>query len=132
MYTGRSQEVRMAIVDLVGLVQQRLDDIMEQNHSMTATELYFSDEKGIWSLITIKTSSGRVIEYDFIEGEEGWKRPDAVLEYSQAAMENVKVMVIVPDLALADVMIMVRNYDGQGIIVTDYSAAGLIPLPLAY
>jgi hypothetical protein len=47
-------------------------------------------------------------------------------------MENVKVMVIVPDLALADVLIMVRNYDGQGIIVTDYSAAGLIPLPLAY
>jgi hypothetical protein len=122
----------MAIVDLVGLVRQRIDDIMRQNHSMTANELYFQGENGLWSLITIQTSSGKAIEYDFIEGEESWKRPDAVLEYEQAAMENVKVVVIVPDEAIADVLILVRNYDDMGVRVTDYSAAGLIPLPLTF
>jgi hypothetical protein len=122
----------MAIVDLVGLVQQRIDDIMEQNHSMTANELYFSGENGLWSLISIQGSSGKIIEYDFIEGEESWKRTDAVLEYDQAAMENVKVVVIVPDNAIAEVLIQVRQYDGDFVKVTDYTAAGLIPLPLAY
>jgi hypothetical protein len=122
----------MAVIDLMSLVDQRLEDITKQNPSMSAEELYFEGDHGLWCLITIRSGQGRTIEHNFVEGEESWKRPDAVLEYNQAAMEMIKVIVIVPDTALPDVMALVRNYDGQDVVVTDYSAMGLIPLPLAY
>jgi hypothetical protein len=123
----------MAITDLVGLVEQRLRDISKQNPSMTTKEFFFSSEEGLFCLITVMGSAGNEIEYNFIESETSWKRPEAVLEYNQATLDGLKVAVIVPDEALADVMILVKNYDdGRGVIVTDYSAMGLIPMPLTY
>ncbi len=122
----------MAIIDLVNLVEQRLEDIREQNPALIVSEFYFSGETGLWSLITIQGREGDVIQYEFIESETSWKRAEAVLEYNQASLELVKVVVIVPDSVIADVLSLVRNFDGQGVLVSDYSAAGLIPRPLAY
>lgn len=122
----------MVFVDLVNIVDQRINDITKQNPSMTAKEFYFSSEEGLWCLITIIGSSGKTIEYDFIENESSWKRPDALLEYNQAAQERIKVIVIAPDDVLADVAILVKQYDGPDIVVSDYSAMGLIPMPLVY
>jgi hypothetical protein len=122
----------MAIIDLIDLVEQRLRDISKQNPSMTTKELYFSSEEGMYCLITITGSAGNAIEYNFIESENSWKRPEAMLEYNQAALDRVKVIVIVPDDAFPDVVIMVKNYDGLEVIVTDYSAMELIPMPLTY
>ena len=121
----------MAVIDLVNIVEQRLADIARQNHSLS-TELYFAAEAGLWCLITIRGSGGRTIEHDFIESEESWKRPDAVTEYAQAALDQVKVMVVVPDQALPDVLLLVRNYDAEGVSVADYTFLGLMPLPLIY
>ncbi len=122
----------MAIIDLVNLVEQRLEDIREQNPILTASEFYFSGDSDLWSLITIQGRDGNVIQYEFIESETSWKRAEAVLEYNQASLEMVKVVVIVPDSVVADVLSLVRTFDGQGVLVSDYSAAGLIPRPLAY
>jgi hypothetical protein len=122
----------MAVIDLVNLVDQRLQDIMEQNPSMSADEFYFTEETGLWCLITILGSEGRAIEYDFIESETSWKRANARIEYFQVLLEQVTVMIIVPDQSLADVLLMVRDTDTEGLLVTDYSAIGLIPLPLTY
>lgn len=122
----------MAVIDLVNLVDQRLQDIIEQNPSMTADEFYFTEETGLWCLITIIGSDGRAIEYDFIESETSWKRANARMEYFQVLFEQVKVMIIVPDQSLADMLLMVRDTDAEGLLVTDYSAIGLIPLPITY
>jgi hypothetical protein len=122
----------VAVIDLVNLVDQRLQDIIEQNPSISADEFYFTEETGLWCLITIIGSGGRAIEYDFIESETSWKRANARIEYFQVLLEQVKVMIIVPDQSLADVLLMVRDTDAEGLLVTDYSALGLIPLPLTY
>jgi hypothetical protein len=122
----------MAIIDLPNIVRQRLSDINKRNHSMRAEEIYFEGETGLWCLVTITADSGRTVEYDFIESEESWKRTDVAVEYAQAAMEQVKVLVIVPDQALADVLELVRDYGADGVSATDYGAMELVPLPLAY
>jgi hypothetical protein len=122
----------MAVIDLMNIVDQRLGDITKQNPSMTAKELYFEGEDGLWCLISIVGGGGRAIEYDFIESDNSWKRADAVSDYAQAALGQVKVLVIVPDQVLVDVLFMVRDYDAQGVSVSDHSAMDLIPLPLTY
>ena len=122
----------MAVIDLTSIVDQRLADITKLNPSMKADEFYFEGETGLWCLITIQGSGGRVIEYDFLESEESWKRKSAITEYIQASMEQVKVLVIAPDLSLADLLLLVRDNDAEGVLVSDYSAMGLIPMPLAY
>ena len=122
----------MAVIDLVNIVEQRLADIARRNPSLTTEELFFAGENGLWCLITIRGSEDRTIEHDFIESEESWKRPDAGTEYAQAAMDMIKVMVIVPDQALPDVLLQVRNYDAEGVSVADYTFMGLMPMPLIY
>jgi hypothetical protein len=122
----------MAIVDITHLVDQRLKDIKKQNPSMGAEDFYFEEEDAIWALVTILGSGDRPIEYDFIESEESWRRESALTEYFQAALDQVKVMVVVPDMSLADMLTLVKFSGLNGILVTDYSAMGLIPLPLTY
>ena len=122
----------MAVIDLMNIVDQRLADITKLNPSMKVEEFYFEAETGLWCLITIQGNEGGTIEYEFIESEDSWKRTDVAAEYAQAALEQVKVMVIVPDQGLADVLMLVRNYDAEGVSVADYSFLGLIPLPLTY
>ncbi len=122
----------MAVIDLPNIVHQRLRDITIQNLSMIAEELYFDGGSGLWCLITIRRGDGIIVEYDFIESEESWKRTDAVIEYAEAAMEKVRVLVIVPDQALANVLELVGDFRSGGILVSDFSAMELIPLPLTY
>ena len=122
----------MAVTDLKNIVDQRLEDITKQNRSMTADELYFEGETGLWCLITILGSEGRAIEQDFLESEDSWKRKSALTEYLQSTLEQVKVMGIVPDRSLADVLILIRDNGIEGVLVSDYSATGLIPMPLTY
>jgi hypothetical protein len=122
----------MAVIDLMNIVDQRLDDITKHNPSMKAEEFYFEGEVGLWCLITIHGSEGMAIEYDFIESDRSWKRSDALSEFAQAVLEQVKVVVIVPDQAMADVLKLVRDHNAQGVQVSDYGAMGLIPLPLTY
>jgi hypothetical protein len=122
----------MAVIDLVNIVEQRLADISEQNPSLSVEELYFVGEAGLWCLITIRGSEGRTIEEDFIEGEESWKRTSAVNEYAQASLDHIKVMVVVPDQTLAEVLLLVKNNDAEGVSVADYTLLGLMPMPLIY
>ena len=125
------QEMRsMAVIDLINIVDQRLADIAKLNPSLRVEEFYFEGETGLWCLITIQGNEGGTIEYEFIESEDSWKRTDVAAEYSEAALEQVEV--VVPDQALADVLMRVRDYDAQGVSVADYSFLGLIPLPLTY
>jgi hypothetical protein len=91
-------------------------------------DTYFQWEEGAWCLITIRDEgSGEGLEYDFIETEESWKRPDAVLEYNEAAYEQVEVVVIVPDHSFDEVVALVTRAGYLGIIISDYSAMALSP-----
>jgi hypothetical protein len=120
------------VIDLTDIVRQRLMDIVTQNPSMTADDIYFEGQTGLWCLVTVSNGNGKAIEYDFIESEDSWKRTDVAMDYFQAAMEPVNVRVIVPDRALADVVELIRDQGAEGVLVSSHSAMGLIPLPLTY
>jgi hypothetical protein len=122
----------MAVIDLPNIVRQRLADITRWNTSMSAEDIYFDGESGLWCLIVVRTLGGRTVEYDFVESEDSWKRTDAAIEYAEAAFMQVKVLVIVPDQTLANVLELVRDYGADGVLVSDYGAMELIPLPLTY
>jgi hypothetical protein len=124
--------ILMAVIDLQNIVRQRLDVLTKLNPSMSTKDVYFVGESGLWCLVSISGSNGRIIEYDFIESENSWKRTGVAEGYALAASELVRVLVIVPDQALADVLELVRDHGAEGVLVSDYSAMELLPLPLAY
>lgn len=118
----------MAVVDLMDIVAQRKAHIEENCCDVRAEEIYFSGESWIWCLLTIRDdASGEALEYDFIETEDSWKRPDAVLEYNEAAYEQVEVVVIVPDSSFEETVELVTRAGYLGIFISDYSAMALAP-----
>jgi hypothetical protein len=132
LYWPLQEILLMAVIDLPNIVMQRLRDITKQNPSMKAEDIYFEGETGLWCLITISNGDGRTVEYDFIESEQSWNRTEVAVEYAQAAMEQARVLVIVPDEALPDVLELVKGYGADGVRVTDYRAMELVPFPLTY
>lgn len=122
----------MTVIDLVNVVDQRQRDVTSHSPSLTVERIYLGGEAGLWSLINIKGSEGKTIGIDFSESDLSWKRDETTEEYALAARDQVNVVVIVPDQVVAEVLLLAKAYDVHGVIVSDYSPMGLIPLPLTY
>lgn len=118
----------MAVVDLKDIVDQRIVQIEEDYADVRTEETYFFGESGVWCLLVLlDKSSGKILEYEFIETAESWRRPDAVLEYNEAAYERVDVVIVVPDQSLEEVAELVTRAGNPEIIISDYSAMELVP-----
>jgi hypothetical protein len=118
----------MAVVDLEDIVEQRNAQIEEDYADVRTDETYFFGESGVWCLLVLLgKGSGEVLEYEFIETAESWRRPDAVLEYNEAAYERVDVVIVVPDQSLEEVAELVTRAGNPEIIISDYSAMELVP-----
>lgn len=126
-----SKHIAMTAVDLMDLVDQRLEDMSDDDESIVAEERYFMSEFGPWGFIVVMDDEGEIIGFEFIESEESWRRPEAMLEYNAAADAEVEVLVIVPDEAFADVVEMIYRSGDPIITISDYSAMELITRPLA-
>jgi hypothetical protein len=72
----------MAVIDLVNIVNQRLNDITSQNPTLTVDEIYLRGETGLWGLITKIGIGGKTIELDIIESDISWKREQAAKGYA--------------------------------------------------
>lgn len=118
----------MAVVDLKDIVDQRKAQIEELDAEARTEDTYFSGESGIWCLLTVWNDRfEELTEIEFIETAESWKRPDAVLEYNEAAVEEVDVLVIVPDGSFVNAAELITRAGDPGIAISDYSAIGLVP-----
>jgi hypothetical protein len=118
----------MAVVDLKDIVDQRITQIKHDYADVWTEESYFSGKSGVWCLLTILAKGSReVLEYEFIESADSWRRPDAVLEYNEAADEHVDAVVIVPDNSFEEVVELVTRAGNPEIIISDYSAMELLP-----
>ena len=119
----------MATVDLMDLVEQRMED-MGEDDEVEAEATYFISESGPWSFMAIQ-ADGEVIGFEFIETESSWRRPEAIAEYNAAANSDLEVLVIVPDEAFVEATEMIYRSGGVGITISSYHAMELVPRPLA-
>ncbi|MBI0584753.1 MAG: hypothetical protein ISF22_11100 [Methanomassiliicoccus sp.] len=116
----------MAVVDLVGLVDQRMAQLAEEEN-IRAEEMYLTGETGVWGLLLLYDDMlDELLGYEFIETAESWRRPDAVLQYDQTA-EAPLVLVIVPDESFVEMSEMLAREGAANIKVSDYSAMELVP-----
>jgi hypothetical protein len=121
----------MAVVDIVDIVDQRMAQIEEDDPDIRAEETYFTDDTGVWSLLTLYDDElEELLGFEFIETKESWRRPEAVLQYNEAAMEGFTVLVVVPDESFVEMSELLARAGDSSITISDYSAMDLIPLVL--
>ncbi|HOL06869.1 MAG TPA: hypothetical protein PKX52_00210 [Methanomassiliicoccaceae archaeon] len=120
----------MAAVDLMDLVNQRIEDIDDEDEDLETDAAYFIGEHGPWGFIVI-TSDGEPIGFEFIESGDSWRRPEAMDEYNAAASLDLEVLVIVPDEAFAMATEMIYGSGNPSITISNYHAMELTPRPLA-
>lgn len=121
----------MAVVDIMDIVDQRVAQIEEDDPELDIEDTYFVGEMGLWCLLTISDEEiGEIVEFEFVESAESWKRPDAVLEYNEAVNDDTEVLVIVPDESFMEASELLARAANPGISISDYQAMELVPQPL--
>jgi hypothetical protein len=121
----------MAVVDLIDLVDQRLAQLAEDNEDLRAEETYLVGDTGIWCFLSLyDDDSEELVGFEFIETEESWRRPDAVLQYNAAVTAGLSVLVVVPDRSLVEVSEVLARVGDSSIEISDYSAMELVPRDL--
>ncbi len=118
----------MAAIDIMDIADQRKAQLEKDDADVRAEETYFSGENGVWGLLTVyDDAAGELLGYEFVETTDSWKRPDAILEYNEAAMESDEVVVIVPDDSFLEAAELITRAGDLAIIISDYSAMELVP-----
>lgn len=118
----------MAIVDLVDIIEQRIAQIEEDDEFVGVEDTYFDSEKGIWCLLTLFDEAlGELMGLEFIETAESWRRPEAILEYNEAASEEIMVLVVVPDESFVEMSELLARAGNPMIHISDYSAMEFVP-----
>jgi hypothetical protein len=124
-------ESTMAVVDLIDLVDQRLAQLAKDDEDLHAEETYLVGDTGIWCFLSLyDDDSDELVGFEFIETEESWRRPDAVLQYNAAVTAGLSVLVVVPDRSLVEVSELLARAGDSSIEISDYSAMELVPRDL--
>ncbi len=86
-------------------------------------------EEGDWGLLTLR-ERGNLIGFEFLETEDSWKRPDALLQYFEASNDGYYVGVIVPDEQFDEVTDMIFSMGEDPVIILSYEDLGITPFQL--
>ena len=115
--------------DLVTALERRSSMLEARKDGVSAE---YEMKEGDWGLITVREGE-RLLGFEFLESENSWKRPDALLQYAEIASEGYYVGVIVPSsivdnierliLGLGEVPVELMTYDVLGITEEMLSAA---------
>lgn len=76
------------------------------------------EEEG-WALLTL-SEDGVLVGFEFLETEDSWTRPDALLQYFEAANDGFYVAVIVPSQMLEDITELILGMGEEPIIIFTY------------
>lgn len=118
----------MAVVDLIDLVDQRMAELAEDDEGIRPQETYLVGETGIWCLLALyDDESDELIGFEFIETEDSWRRPEAVLQYNETVTEGFTALVIVPDGSFVEANELLARAGDSSISISDYSAMELVP-----
>jgi hypothetical protein len=123
-YTSRFKNRSMASEEIAWRLRQRTEMLKENNPNL---DLEWEMEEGDWGLITLR-KEGDLVGFEFIESEDSWTRPDALIQYMEVANEGYYVAVVVPDDTMDGVMELLYSLGENPVSVLSYSSIGLAPL----
>lgn len=114
-------------MEIERVMGERARALRENNPDL---EIDRSTEEGDWGLLTIK-EGGVLVGFEFLETEESWSRPDALLQYFEAANDGYYVGVVVPEEKLDDVTDLVYSRGEGPVKIMAYEDLGITPYTLA-
>lgn len=89
-----------------------------------------SIEEGEWGLLTLR-EEGILVGFEFLETESSFSRPDALLQYFEAAKDGYYVGVVVPESKLGDVTELIYGRGEGPVKILTYEGLGITPYTLA-
>ena len=120
-YSGRAEIHTMAQIDLEDAIELRVEMLLEKRPGL---EIDRSIQEGDWALLTL-SEGGRLVGFEFLETENSWTRPDALLQYYEAANDGFYVGIIVPSSALDDLTELVFSMGEYPVTILTYDDIGI-------
>ncbi len=117
----------MGAMEIERLMGERAKALMENNPDL---EIDRSKEEGDWGLLTLR-EGGTLVGFEFLETEESIGRPDALLQYFDAANDGYYVGVVVPEEKFDDVTDLIYSMGEGPVTVLTYEDLGITPYTLA-
>jgi hypothetical protein len=111
----------MPQIDLEDAIELRIEMLLEIRPGL---EVDRSVQEGDWALLTLN-DGGRLVGFEFLETEDSWTRPDALLQYFEAANAGFYVGIIVPSSALDDLTEMVIGKGEYPVTILTYDSIGI-------
>lgn len=113
--------------DLDDAVRRRRNILLKNNPHL---EIDDSVQDGDWALLTLY-EDGRLIGFEFLETEDSWSRPDALLQYYEAANDGYYVGIIVPSSVIDDVTELVFSMGEYPAAILTYDDIGIEDLAMS-
>ena len=117
----------MVQLDLEDAIRLRMEMLLRNNPDL---EIDSSGQEGDWALLTLN-EGGRLVGFEFLETDDSWSRPDALLQYYEAANAGYYVGVIVPSWAVDDVNELVFSMGEYPVTILTYEDLGIEELASA-
>jgi hypothetical protein len=117
----------MGAVEIQRIIRSRVLMLTNANPDL---EIEDSVEEGDWGLLTLR-ERGNLIGFEFLETEDSWKRPDALLQYFEASNDGYYVGVIVPDEYLEDLTDLIYSVGEEPVLILSYESLGITPFALS-
>ncbi len=116
----------MGPVEIQRMIRSRVTMLTNAN-----PDLSIEDEliDGSWGLLTLR-ERGHLVGFEFLETEDSWKRPDAVIQYYEASDDGYYVGVVVPEEYYDDVIERVYTMGELPVVILTYEELGVAPLQL--
>jgi len=67
------------------------------------------------------------VGFEFLETEDSWKRPDALLQYFEASNDGYYVGVVVPEECTEEITDMIYSRGEEPVTVLSYESLGIVP-----
>src|SRR5690606_26640129 len=120
-YTRTTEIHTMVQIDLEDAIELRVEMLLEKRPGL---EIDRSIQEGDWALLTLSDGS-RLVGFEFLETEDSWTRPDALLQYYEAANDGFYVGIIVPSSALDDLTELVFSMGEYPVTILTYDDIGI-------
>jgi|ADurb_Met_01_Slu_FD_contig_21_1397147_length_920_multi_7_in_0_out_0_2 hypothetical protein len=116
----------MGPVEIQRMIRSRVAMLTNANPDLSIEDDVI---EGDWGLLTLK-ERGHLVGFEFLETEDSWRRPDAVIQYFEASDDGYYVGVIVPEEWYDEVTERIYTMGELPVVVLTYEGLGVAPLRL--